>query len=190
MSYTDQTAIQAFLVRDLTSAEVTMLPMLIAAVTNYLDGELSGSYGEATSSTRYYDGGSRIINIQPVQNVTKVAVVDSDESESTVYELNGDFELRPRNATTKRWLQSRVGKFPAGVANIAVTGEFTLGATVPDDIKYLATYLAGRLMDRAAVTGLKSESIEGYSRTFGEITQENPVISMLLAAYTQGDVLL
>lgn len=79
MSYTDQTAIQAFLARDLTSAEVTMLPMLIAAVTSYLDGELSGSYGTATPSTRYYDGGSRIINIQPVQNVTAVSAVGSDD---------------------------------------------------------------------------------------------------------------
>lgn len=191
MAYTTKKQIEAFLKRDLDNYEETLLPLILAAVDSFLGDELGGSYGEGTPATKYYDGGSRILEIDPCTNITKVAQVNDDETESYVYVLNEDFEARPRNGTVKSWIHKRGRAFPCGVANIAVTATFSLGSTVPSDIAYLATYLAAQLFAGQGEDGkLKSESIEGYSRTFKEYKADDPVVHMTLSKYTSNNIVL
>lgn len=188
MAYTDQEKIEDYLDRDLTTAEEGLLDLLIASIEAWINDQTGLVFGgSAVSSTRYYDGGSKILDIDPVQNITKVCRVNNDETEDYEYELNIDFEARPRNATVKNWIEKRGGRFPKGVTNIAVTGQFALGIDVPDDISYLATYLAATQIESSESGNLKSETIEGYSRTFSEYKRDDAIVSSTLNKYTRND---
>lgn len=189
--YTDQITIEAFLKRSLTDNEITILPLLVEVASTFIGNSVGGTYGTAVSSTRYYDGGgSSILQIDSAKEITKVASVDEGEEEVTEYDLNESWEARPRNATFKTWIERRWYKFPVGVANIAVTGKFTLGDDVPADLKYLATYLISKLFEQKAAGNLKSESIEGYSKTFADFKINDQIISSVLDKYIKDDVLL
>jgi len=190
MAYTDQATIEAFLKRTLSAYEVTLLPLVLASVDAWINDQLGGEYGTVSATTRYYDGGSAILDIDSATDITKVALVDSEETETNEYELNVDFEARPRNETMKTYLQRRNYLWPRGLGNIAVTAKFTLGTTVPNDIKYLATYMAGKLFSSAVTGELKQESIEGYSRTFKEYSSSDDVITSILAKYTNDEVVM
>lgn len=184
MSYTNQTNLEAFLDRVLTENEQTILPLVLAAVDSYINDQIGTSYTSSSPTIRYYNGGSKFLNIDPAVSITKVAVVNDDETDSENYVLNEDYEARPRNQTVKTWIERRSGKFPEGTANIAVSGTFTLG-NIPDDLVFVATYLAGQLFSKRNTTGLKSESIEGYSYTLAELrVDSDPIIDMTLSKYT------
>ena len=190
MSYTDQASIEAFLKRDLTGNEETLLPLILSSIDSFINDQVGGSFGEAEESTRYYDGGSKIIDIDPCIEITAVELVDREEDVDHTYVLNEDFEARPRNDIAKEWIEKRIGCFPSGVANIGVTAKFTISEEVPEDIKYLATYLAGQLFSQNVQGNLKSESIEGYSRTFANLIQDNQVLYMTLNKYKKDDIVL
>lgn len=193
--YTTTELIEAYLGRTLTSEESARISSLQSLVKSWIDGQIGGSfYTETapTASTRYYDGGVKILDIEPCISISKVAQVDTDESELYVYELNTEFESRPRNKDVKRWIEKRGGAFPRGVANIAVTGVFTLGL-LPEDIKQIATIMVGGVIIEGTTGAIVSESIEGYSRTFadstktGGISKSSLLIKDVLSKYTFED---
>ena len=191
MAYTDQATVEAYLNRSLSSNEQTILPLAIAAVDSFINEEVGSTFSN-TSSTRYYDGGVRTLVIDSVRSITKVELVDTDDSNTVLneYDLDEDYERQPVNETVKTYIESRIGAFPKGIANIAVTGKFSLTDSTPDDIKYLATYLTAKLFQKAVTGDLKSESIEGYSRTFAEFKAEDEVVQITLNKYTNDEVLL
>ena len=192
LRYTSKELVEAFIKRALTGDELTLLPLVGAAAENEIDSVLDSSFGDVSESTRYFDGGSRILNTGPVRNITAVSIVDAQETVTSTYTLNEDFEARPRNETIKTYLQKRLGCFPAGLGNIAVTGKFTYSPDdeIPDDIKYVATYMTAKYFQRGTTSDLKSESIEGYSRVFKEYSQTDEVVSSILNRYGANDVLL
>jgi len=190
MSYTNQANVEAFLKRSLTNDELTMLPMIFEAVDQYINDQVGGSFGEVSATTRYYDGGTRIIEIDTCTELTKVASVSRDETELTEYTLDEAYEQRPRNETYKTWIEKRDSAFPKGVANIAITAKFTENLVCPEDIIYIATYLTGQLYGKSITGNLKSESIEGYSRTFSALLEENQVIKLTLNKYIKDDTVL
>jgi hypothetical protein len=190
MAYTTQAKVEAYLNRQLTDNEQELLNGVLAATDAWIDSQIGGSYGTVAESTRYFDGDSRILNIDPCINITEVKRVDNLEAEAHDYIDNEDFEARPRNSVLKTWLESRVGKFPTGVANIAVTAQFTLGADVPSNISQLAAYLAAQMFLNQTVGNLKSESIEGYSRTFNDYKTTNDFVQDMLGINTKDDILI
>lgn len=181
--YTDQSTIEGILGRSLTSSEESVLSLLLTLADNFINDQLGGSFGTVAESTRYYDGGQRILDIDAVNTITKVALVYTDETDNYEYDTDEELEARPRNETTKTYLHSRIGKFPRGVANIAVTGKFTLGASVPDDIKYLAGYLIAKIFQNTKSGNVKKESIEGYSREFADYKTNDELVVSILDRY-------
>lgn len=169
MSYTSQANIEAFLGRNLTTSEEAYLDLLLALVDTTIDEMLGGSYNPVVT-TKYYDGGYRIISIDPCYSITEVSVVDSDANNTVLdsYVLGEDLELQPINDTVKTYLEKRFGRFPIGIGKIGVSATFGLGANPPDSVVYLATYMAGIAISGAAQGGKKRESIEGYSVEFVE----------------------
>jgi hypothetical protein len=194
MAYTNQSNVEAEINRELTANEQHNLPLILAAVDAFINNKLGGSYNSNASSVRYYSGGYKIIDIDPV--------LKNDSNTVTVEHVNGDYEslkeyedneitFGPANSDIKTWILKRRGIFPCGDYNISVEGKFSLGSSVPDDIEYLATILASRYIRKASQDGqLKSESIEGYSRTFADISLNDATITNILDTYTVDNVLI
>lgn len=173
-NYTNQAAIEAILARSLTSWEVAQLDTLLGSIDAYINSEIDSAWGSLDPETRYYNGnGSSIIDIDPCHDITKVSGVDRVEVEDNDYIENSDYEAFPRSSEIKTWLQFRGMYLPYGVGNIAVTATFNLGTSAPADIQYLAAYLATQMLSQVngSTLNLKSESIEGYSRTFRDTSE-------------------
>ena len=191
MEYTSQALIEAFLGRSLSANEIVILPYAAEAAEGYINVQIHTSFGDSTApSTRYYDGGSRILEIDPCTDITKVELIDVDETSLHEFTKDEDYEARPRNESLKTWIEKRVGKFRRGVANVAVSATFSRGSSVPKDIAWLATFLTARLFGKDIKEGLKSESIEGYSRQFADIIEHDSQAQLVLNKYIQDEVLI
>lgn len=190
MSYTDQATIESFVKRALTADEEVILPLILDTVDEYINEQVGGEFGPVVETSRYFDGGSKILEIDTCHEIS--AVEDTGSEDYIIYSYTGsiDYDARPINEEYKTYLHKRGGKFPSGVANMKVTAKFTENETVPNDIIYLATYLAGQLFSKNIVGNYKSESIEGYSRTFADMIEENQVLKMVLDKYSNDDILI
>lgn len=183
MSYTSQSNVESLLKRELLGEEESVLALVFDVVEKYINERVGGSFGTVTPTTRLYDGnGERILDIDPCTDVTAIEVVDRDGDVTKTYDLD-DVVLRPINDTVKRWVELRYFGFVKGFANIRVSAKFSLG-DVPSDIEYLATYLTTKYFNDYITGNLKSESIEGYSRTFGEMGMNDFVVKSVLDKYT------
>lgn len=177
MSYATQSSVEGVLGRSLTTQEVAALPALLAAVDAYVNSETGRTFGDGSKSIKYYDvERSRMVDVDPFvvkeNQPVRVFYVDADEEE--IQEVDSsEYEARPRNEEVKTWLQRRTGNWgsgcPSNVANLAVEAWFGGGA-VPADIAYAASWLAAHQIGGTQSLSLKSESIEGYSRTFADAT--------------------
>lgn len=191
MSYTNENTIEAYLNRQLTSSEQLALPDLLAFIDKKIDVLQGGSYGVLSPSTRYYDGGHASIPIDACRSITAVNTVNSDNTVGRQYVLGEEVLLRPVNQTVKRWIDRRNTRFAPGKASIAITATYNLGEIPPSEVVFLATYMVSRLFDIKAQQGLKSETIEGYSRTYGEIDwKSDPIVSEYVGDIFERDILL
>lgn len=199
MAYADKTSVEGVLGRELTAAETAALPLLLSAVDSYINSQTGRTFGAAVESTRYYDAeNSRMLDVDPfvisevdgestVERAFEVFYVDADENKVSDVD-ESDYEARPRNENTKTWLQKRNGDWgsgcPRNVTNVAVKAFFGGGA-VPDDIKYAASYLAAQGIGSTQSLSLKSESIEGYSRTFADAskTEQGAFLTQIFSKY-------
>lgn len=178
MAYATQASVEAVLGRSLTTAEQAGLTALLNAVDAYINGQTGTSWSTPTQSKRYYDvEKSRILEVDPFtvadDKPFTVKYVDADEDVvSTVDE--SDYEARPRNESVKSWLHRRSAPWgsncPSNVTSIEVEAYFGAG-DVPADIAYVASWLAAQQIGSTQSLSLKSESIEGYSRTFADVTK-------------------
>lgn len=189
MSYANQTSVEGVLGRSLTAKEIAALPLLLSAVDSYINSQTGRTFGAAVESTRYYDvEASRMVDVDPfviseqvtegettttVERPFEVFYVDADENKVSDVDAS-DFEARPRNEVVKTWLHKRNGTWgrgcPRNVTNLAVKAYFG-GGSVPADIEYAASYLAAQAIGSTTSLSLKSESIEGYSRTFADASK-------------------
>ena len=182
--YTDQKTVEAHIKRKLTSSEVANIELMIAAAKSYIDkatGQVFTAGGEAT--TRIYDGVHEgTLFIDAFSEITKVEFVGLDGVTTTVdpntyhtYPYNADYV----NALVRRG----TGRWSRGIGTYKVTGTIGKYKDVPADIKLAATILVADMLRNPQ--NLKSESIEGYSRTFADQSSENPHLEKLLSNYNE-----
>lgn len=201
MAYIDQTYFENYIGRSLTTQEAAIFASVLAAAQIYIDSILGTTYEDIDEeSTKYYDGQDirrtyQTISIDPVKEISKVAIVDAQGDESTVLESDGSsYIARPLNQNVKTYLERRGGAWEGGRKNIAVTGLFTsFDGAVPDNIQLAAAMLLQDFFESQQTGELQSESIEGYSRTFASgstssSSRLDQVKALLLAA--GGDVLI
>lgn len=181
MSYATQNSVEGVLGRSLTDSEASALPTLLKAVDAYINGQTGRSWSTPTQAIRYYDvERSRMIDVDPfvvdTDKPLRVFYVDADEEIVGSDIDTSDYEARPRNEKVKTWLQRRSGTWgsgcPSNVTNLAIEAYFGSG-NVPDDIAYAAAWLAAQQIGGTQALSLKSESIEGYSRTFADATSSD-----------------
>ena len=177
MSYATQSSVEGVLGRSLTTQEAAALPALLDAVDQYITGQTGRSWATPVEATRYYDvERSRMVDVDPFvvaeDKPFEVFYVDADEEKVQTID-SSEYEARPRNEAVKTWLQRRTGNWgsgcPSNVTNLAIKAFFGAG-DVPADIAYAAAWLAAHQIGGTSSLSLKSESIEGYSRTFADAT--------------------
>lgn len=181
MSYATQSSVEGVLGRSLTTQEIAALPALLAAVDVYINGETGRTFETATKKIKYYDAeDSRMLDVDPFivkdDKPLRVFYVDADEEAVGDDIDTSDYEARPRNEEQKTWIQKRTGRWgsgcPSNVTSVAVEAFFGSDAT-PADIAYAAAWLAARQIGGTSSLSLKSESIEGYSRTFADASNSS-----------------
>ncbi len=200
MAYTDQAKIEDFLQRTLTQDEVDLLVVLLPSIKTWIDDYTSSTFDTAVETTRRYDGGGLSIDIDPAQDITEVALVNRDGTESYSYTDGEEYIKEPINATIKNEIRRHITRWPRGAANMAVTAKFTeydfANSKVPDDIVTAATRIAAGIIkassydDSANAAGnIKKESLEGHTveyltsqdgiQTAG---MDDPIVSSILSS--------
>lgn len=179
MSYTTQTLIQSYLKRDLTSAEARLTTILIPAIQNWID-RVTGRKWEPVTESRVYDGGEEYLFVDPIIDIHQIDFLNPDGTvQSTYSSTTPDYLAYPLNNKTKTQIKLLTHKrWPTGSGRIKITGKWGERDGVPADIQYAATVLACDWL--SSEDKLKSESIEGYSRTFQDTQDSNPEIKKVL----------
>lgn len=203
MAYTTTSLVSNYLGRALTADEQALFAVLLPAVQRWIDETLGSTYDTASASDRFYDADGRSVDIDPVQSVTSVQAIDSDNSTAYDYTEGTEYLLYPLNTTVKNELVARAKHgFTAGQKRIKITGKFTeydfANSRVPEDIQTLATRLvASQIRGLAADTGVdeagvKKESVEGHSVEYvtgadylTQVSQSDPIVSALLSTRRQ-----
>lgn len=191
--YTSQTLIEKYLQRSLSADEVSFLTTLLPAIRLWLDRILSSTFYEVEESTRYFDGGTETVDIDPCTAITAVKSVDNEHSAGgdNTYTNLTDYVAEPQNQAVKNELVRRYGHFPKGNGRIAVTAKFSeYDGAIPQDIQLAATRIAADVLQAgktSAVGNVQSESLEGHSVTYrnpneiiDKVATEDPFISNLI----------
>jgi hypothetical protein len=184
MSYIDQAELEAYLKRDLSTAEEASFPILLSAAEIAIDNYTDTNFNVATEESRYFDGGEQEIYIDPCTEITEVAITNSDESITNTL-TDDEYVEEPKNLNVKWSLRMRNARFPYGIRNVKVTAKFSSldGDEVPADVK-LACF---KLVSAGIINpnGYKKESIEGYSYEMQSEIEQDDLLSKTLAKYRQ-----
>lgn len=168
MAYTDQERIENYLKRSLTAAEVAGLPILIAGVSEFINRYCGRDFeGLNTEEDRYYqfEGGNQLF-IDDAEEVSEVAVLSKFSEDETLLTEETDFYVYPLNSIPKTsiYFGQHYHRSPKRFRVKAKWGT----KNPPADIVLAATILAADSYNNPG--NLKSESIEGYSRTWDNNT--------------------
>lgn len=173
MALINHSDLQGRMQRNLTDAEITAFDTINTALQTWIEEQIGSSVEEVTESTRYYDGGSQHLDIDPCTDVTALKWVDEFENPiETITTEN--YVLQPRNRTLKTHISYRWGKMPRGIANVAVTAKYSVygdagwRAIIKDA---MLDMLAQDIQDTTGSQKIKKESIEGYSVEFESYEQ-------------------
>ena len=166
------------------------MPMLLEAAKEYIDEYTGTSFGADSAevaSERLYDGNGRsTLDIDLAHDVEAIEVLNEDGTVAHEYE-NVDYQLKPSNDEAKRWIVMQgIGRFPIGTANIRVTAKWAGYTKIPAKIKLAATILASSYVN--STDNLKSESIEGYTRTFQDAGVDTKPVNSLLDSFDTIDI--
>jgi hypothetical protein len=170
INYTNQSIIESMLGRSLTTSEKNALPLMLPAVKIFIDKKAGSNFSEVEESTRYFDGGSSSIDVDPCTAISAIASVNDAGQEDYTYTDLEDYVAEPQNSVVTREIVRRGGCFPTGLRRMKVTAKFSeYYKGVPEDIRLLASQLIIGVFSASKVAGQGnkvSESLEGHSITW------------------------
>lgn len=206
--YCSQAQVEAYLRRNLIDAESLLFPTLEQGIEDWIDiycgrtftadrsvtSTVDNTVGDlSTNHFQRYDGGVDEIFFDTTLQ-TDTTQQDSEGNNLVTAPYIGSYDsytgmwtlLNPTtyifyepNTKAKTSVQTRVGSFPYGIQNIFVYGTFGDFMEVPNAIQLAATTLCASYI--LNTDNLKSETIEGYARTFDK--EPNPIVEKLLDTY-------
>lgn len=172
-----QSELETKLGRTLTSDEASDFLIINAANQSYIERLIGSSLETASESTRYYDGGTRFLKIDPCTNVTAVKTVDVDQSIDNTVDSD-DYTVEPINKTLKTMIRSRYGKFYCGWNNISVTAKFSIAGDT-DTLNVVKNAMLESLVSEIDNSdSIVKESIEGYSVELAQTATKNSLDSI------------
>lgn len=199
VTYTNQQQVESYLDRPLSDYESAIFETIEGACEDIIDGYCARTFsvsranrsnidpttgdGSSNPFQRYDGGATELFFDQPLQtDLTQSGVItpytgylDISTNQFTLIPV-ADYQFYPLNGKTKTSVLRILGVFPYGAASIFVYGTFADYLTPPTGITTAATIMAADIINLP--DGIKSETIEGYSRTFSE--DWNPTITKIL----------
>lgn len=189
--YTDQGRIEAYLNRELSESEIVLCDDVISSISNLIDLYCGRSWlpvdetidSEAETSTRLFDGtGSRELYIDDFVSIEEINILDSSGGVINTLNQNIDWVLYPLNKTPKQSIRLNTAIFLRGAGNIQVEAVWGSGE-VPQPIIKACTIMVANYFTKASKSGLKKESIEGYSYEMRDLEAEDQDTLSLLGFY-------
>lgn len=170
MALISQSDLEAKLGRSLTGDEVNVFNVLNPATQAIVEELLNVSVESVSESSRYYDGGLHLLNIDLCTNITSVQIVDNDQVVWDTIDTS-DWVAEPFNKTLKQALKHRGGRFPRGIRNVLVKAKFSIWEDVNarNIVKNALLDMLVQGIDNKS--GIKKESIEGYSVEYSDFEE-------------------
>lgn len=172
----------------LSNADVQYLSDLVEAACAAVEKHCKRFFAQVAYTDEPYDGNARtqlFLGNFPVTTLASVTVTDPDGGQTQLAASCFDLNESTGEIRFKAGGPCDLTHFPAGLSNVAVsyTGGF---ATVPADVIEAAAQTALWLHEYATVgTGVASERLGDYSRTFRKVAASGLPASVkaLLAPY-------
>lgn len=170
--YTNQSKVEAYLKRALTSEEVELFDDTVDSIASFIEGYTGRTwlpYGdedeELEAEERIFDGnGKKELFIDDFTAIESIKLLDRNGN--TIAELSEDTEWKayPHNSSLKESVRLQNYTFPMGSGTVEITAIWGSG-DVPIDVVMVSTALVGNFLSGMGdSTGqYKKESIEGYS---------------------------
>lgn len=190
--YTNQSRIEAYLKRSLTSAELINLDETIEYLSAFIENYTGRTWSPLSDdpsyetddepSVRVFDGNNgKELWIDDCKTISKIELLDSSGSVSSTYSLTTDFITYPLNKTIVESVVLRTTRFPKGRANVAITAIWG-GGTVPSAIVMVCTALVADFLSDSGdeANDFVKESIEGYSYELAQGTDRTESQSKLM----------
>lgn len=195
MALTDQSKVENYIGRSLTTKEQNNLSLYISAVTKHIEKLLGFTIEGNTPSTLIVEAqqGKYLFLGGIVRTITAVQLLDDEGGVAQTLTAGTEYIAHPLGSSQKRYLELVGGAYPNWAAKyptwgkgqqVKISGIFSWDENAPDDLKLCATIWVAELLQNTS--NLKSESIEGYSRVFADTEREHPEIMMTLRTYGYG----
>jgi len=174
MAYATTSDLANYLGRALTTQESAMFTIYLGGVTNSINSYTSRQFEIASAGSKLYNGtGTKCLYVDDMTVITSINYVDVDTTTVLSTFASTDFLAYPLNTTPKQWIEVRGGWFERGEANIKIAGTFGYASAIPSAITMATVISIADYINNPEQ--LLSESIEGYSRTFGSGTTNTSV---------------
>lgn len=178
--YTNETAIENYLLIDIDASLSSTVTEWIKAISNYIDSYCGRPEGfdSGAATVQYYDGtGISEIKIENNTEVTAVEIIEVNGTD-TEYTLtegeNNDYITYPYNRLPIYKLimtaNSQVGAFLSGRKRIKITAKWGQSVSVPLEIKLAATQMVSAMAVEKGLHGgpLEAEALGDYSVKYGD----------------------
>ena len=177
--YTTKSRIQNFLLINIDDSFESQITEWISVVTAYINNYCGTEFEQESATYKLYDGdGTDELMVDDLITLTKVDILDyNGDVLYTIDSATDEYHLYPANTTPKTMIKINRGGAPVGIflcgnQNIKVTGTFGYAATVPEDIRFVATKLVASIIEEGNYdvgAEIKSEKLGEYSITYQDI---------------------
>ena len=178
--YTDQNNVVNYIKRELTDAEVNILPVIISQVSLFIDNYTTRSWKDIDAETdtalseRYFDGsGTKEIDVDNFRDLDTISLLDSSGSAIETYtsaDLSNVIQY-PLNSEAKTSIYLVDGRFSTAPKSVKVKAKFDSG-DIPDDVKYVATAMVSKLLAKMGDDmrgNVKGKKLGDFTVSYGDV---------------------
>jgi hypothetical protein len=178
MAYTTKAQVQNYLLITINSSFDTQITEWITAIKKWIDTYCDRTFEQESATYKLYDGdGENELLIDDLLTLSKIEILDEDGSVDYTIDDTTEYYLYPANDTPKTSIKlnkynAPVSVFLKGEQNIKVTGTFGYAATVPEDIRLVATKLVAQIVQDSGTdvtADISAERLGEYSVNFDKI---------------------
>lgn len=173
--YTNQSRVENYLKRELTSAEIELLDETIDYISKFIESFTNRSWlplsdeeddsEEIEATGRIFDGnGSYELFVDDFTELESIRLLDSQGNIVATYSDETNWSLYPLNSDVRQSIRLRTSPFGNGSGSVSITAVWGSGE-VPTSVIMVCTALVGNFISGMGDSSgqYKKESIEGYS---------------------------